>query len=87
MTTYIPPYDTCTAMPFDVASTGPITGNDLQLSAALRSAGGGFTLTFGGARNGNMMTGSAVVNETLHDGGNNPYPTSGNTGMFAANKQ
>jgi hypothetical protein len=85
--TYTPQYDTCTALPFDIAAMGPITGNDAQLDANLRSSGGSFTMSFAGTRNGTTITGSATVNETLRDGSGTPYPVSGGTGSFSATKQ
>jgi hypothetical protein len=85
--TYTPPYDTCTALPFDIAAMGPISGNDGQLGANLSSSGGSFTMTFAGARNGATIHGSATVDETLRDGSGTPYPVSGGTGGFALNQQ
>ncbi len=85
--TYTPPFTTCTASPFDTQGDGNITGTDANLSSALASQSGVFTFTFTGTRNGNAITGSAAVHETLHDSGGNPYPVSGNTGNFALAKQ
>jgi hypothetical protein len=87
VTTYTPPFDTCTALPFDVMGSGPLGGSEAQLSARLANASGSFQLVFSGARNGTTITGSASVDETLHDGGGNPYPTQGMTGNFSSTKQ
>jgi hypothetical protein len=87
VTTYTPPYDTCTALPFDVNATGTIAGNDAQLTASLASSGGAFTLAFTGSRSGNTINGSANINETLHDGSGSPHPVSGTTANFAIHKQ
>src|SRR6266567_2516932 len=59
VTTYSPSYTTCTALPFDVTATGNIAGTDASLTATLASSNGNFTMTFTGARNASVITGTA----------------------------
>jgi hypothetical protein len=87
VTTYSPPYTTCTALPFDTSGTGNITGSDASLSVSLASASGNFRMAFTGTRSGTTITGSAAINQTLRDGSGTAYPTSGNTGNFTLTKQ
>ena len=87
VTVYTPPYDTCTAMPFDTSGTGNISGSDASFTASLSSSGGNFSMTFTGTRSGTTITGSATVSQTLRDGSGTAYPTSGTTGSFTATKQ
>jgi len=87
VTVYTPPYDTCTAMPFDTSGTGNISGSDASFTASLSSSGGNFGMTFTGTRSGTTINGSATVRQTLRDGSGTAYPTSGTTGSFTATKQ
>lgn len=87
VTTYSPPFTTCTSLPFDVSATGAITGSDANLAAALASANGAFTMAFTGARSGTTITGSAVITQTLHDGAGTAYVLSGPTAPFTATKR
>lgn len=87
VTTYTPPYDTCTARPFDITGAGNLSGSDAALTAALASSGGSFNFSFSGVRSGTTITGSASVHETLKDGAGNSYPVSGTTASFTATRQ
>jgi hypothetical protein len=87
VTTYSPPYTTCTSNPFDTTPTGPLSGNDANLNAALANASGSAHFNFTGTRNGTTISGSATFSDTLRDGSGNQYPTSGNTGPFNLAKQ
>lgn len=87
VTTYTPPYDTCTANPFDTTLTGDVTGNDAALAVALANPSGSGHFNFDGARNGATINGSGAFSFTLRDGSGNAYPTQGNTEGFVLNEQ
>jgi hypothetical protein len=87
VTTYTPPNDTCTGLPFDATMSGDITGSDASLTANLATSGGAGRFMFTGSRSSATITGSADVSYALVDNSGTTHPSKGSTGNFDATKQ
>ena len=77
----------CTSTPFTISDAmGSLSGSKSSMTTTLSSATNTyFTMQFDGALDAGTITGSALLQDTLHDSNGNGYPVSGNTGDFTLN--